>query len=94
MNKEVLIITHEIMKLLSDNKSCEVKQLAIITDTHTSNKTNVTIKFSYYDDESKKVPEATKRDLKWHICADDCKGELNLAAFEGIENDPDYQEGE
>lgn len=38
----------------------------------------------------KKEKVITSHEVKRHVCAEDCKGELNLAAFEGIESDPSY----
>jgi hypothetical protein len=92
VTKKVFEITHEIMQKLMDNENCRIGQVSIVPESDSyvtgNNKTVVTIKFSYYD-EPKKVKHGNKRDLKWHVCSEDCKGELNLAAFES-----DYQEGE
>lgn len=46
----------------------------------------------FHEIENKMLGDVTSHEIKRHNCAEDCGNkELNLAAFEGIENDPSYQ---
>lgn len=95
MNKEVFEITNKLMNFLMETKGCKIAEVSVVPDgdPNISIRTHVTIKFSYYEGEYKN-DNIPKREIKWHKCSEDCfAGELNLAAFDGIENDPDYQKG-